>query len=273
MRLISAVSGVQVPAPPPFPPQPCSSPIASSRPFGSTACCRRQAVVCSSRSRAARTRSGFCTCSASSAARGELTVAGAAHLNHGLREAADEDERFCRELAADLGIPVCVERADVRALARGLAHLTRRRRTSCALRVPRARCRRAERQRGCDRSHPRRPGGDLPPAVDPRRRSARAVRDRPEASVSSAGLSSTSVGTRSASGSPPRGLPFREDESNRDLAFTRNRVRHRAAAAARAGLLARDRRGARPRVGNRPRRRGLSAISSNRIGAFRRLSK
>ena len=50
---------------------------------------------------------------------GQIVVAGLAHLNHQLRgAAADEDERFCRELAAGLGLPIEVERADVRALAR-----------------------------------------------------------------------------------------------------------------------------------------------------------
>jgi tRNA(Ile)-lysidine synthase len=50
---------------------------------------------------------------------GELIVAGTAHLNHQLRgEAADDDERFCREVSASLGLPVEVGRADVRALAR-----------------------------------------------------------------------------------------------------------------------------------------------------------
>ena len=33
------------------------------------------------------------------ASAGELTVAGVAHLNHGLRDAANEDEQFCRALA------------------------------------------------------------------------------------------------------------------------------------------------------------------------------
>ena len=41
-----------------------------------------------------------------------------AHLNHGLRgEESDGDELFVRRLAADLGLPVFAERADVRALA------------------------------------------------------------------------------------------------------------------------------------------------------------
>ncbi len=49
---------------------------------------------------------------------GELTVAGAAHLNHQLRGAdADADEQFCRDLSAALGLALEVERVDVRALA------------------------------------------------------------------------------------------------------------------------------------------------------------
>jgi tRNA(Ile)-lysidine synthase len=50
--------------------------------------------------------------------RGELVLAGTAHLNHQLRgAAADEDEQFCRDMSAALGLPLEVERADVRALA------------------------------------------------------------------------------------------------------------------------------------------------------------
>jgi tRNA(Ile)-lysidine synthase len=48
-----------------------------------------------------------------------FTVAGLAHLHHGLRgSAADEDEMFCRALADRLALPISVERRDVRALAR-----------------------------------------------------------------------------------------------------------------------------------------------------------
>ena len=51
-------------------------------------------------------------------AEGELTVAGLAHFNHRLRGAdADDDERFCREMAATLGLPIDVGSADVRAAA------------------------------------------------------------------------------------------------------------------------------------------------------------
>jgi len=50
---------------------------------------------------------------------GHLAVAGAAHLHHGLRGAdADADETFCAALAARTGVPFVSERADVTALAR-----------------------------------------------------------------------------------------------------------------------------------------------------------
>jgi tRNA(Ile)-lysidine synthase len=49
----------------------------------------------------------------------ELTVAGLAHFNHQLRgRESDEDESFCRALAASLGLPIDVGTADVRELAR-----------------------------------------------------------------------------------------------------------------------------------------------------------
>ena len=48
---------------------------------------------------------------------GELTVAGAAHLNHQLRAESDRDEQFCRGIAQGLGIPFRSEAVDVRARA------------------------------------------------------------------------------------------------------------------------------------------------------------
>ena len=48
---------------------------------------------------------------------GELRLVALAHLNHQLRPAAPDDERFCAEVAASLSLPFTVERADVRALA------------------------------------------------------------------------------------------------------------------------------------------------------------
>ena len=46
------------------------------------------------------------------------TLAGAAHLHHGLRgAAADADEAFCREVCRGAGVPLLVERAEVGHLA------------------------------------------------------------------------------------------------------------------------------------------------------------
>ena len=45
---------------------------------------------------------------------GGFTVAGLAHLNHGLRATAARDEAFCRELARRLGLPIAVDHAAVR---------------------------------------------------------------------------------------------------------------------------------------------------------------
>ena len=46
-------------------------------------------------------------------------IAGAAHLDHGLRAASGEDEAFCRALAETAGVAFRSERVDVAALARG----------------------------------------------------------------------------------------------------------------------------------------------------------
>ncbi|HET7221297.1 MAG TPA: ATP-binding protein, partial [Vicinamibacterales bacterium] len=48
-------------------------------------------------------------------AAGALAVVAAAHLNHGLRDSADRDDRFCRTLAGDLGVPFRADLIDVRA--------------------------------------------------------------------------------------------------------------------------------------------------------------
>ena len=49
---------------------------------------------------------------------GAVHLAGVAHFNHQLRASAARDEAFCRALAARLGVPFFVERADVVGLAR-----------------------------------------------------------------------------------------------------------------------------------------------------------
>jgi tRNA(Ile)-lysidine synthase len=45
---------------------------------------------------------------------GEFTVAGVAHLNHGLRPSASRDEAFCRAFAQRLGLQLAVESAAIR---------------------------------------------------------------------------------------------------------------------------------------------------------------
>jgi tRNA(Ile)-lysidine synthase len=46
-----------------------------------------------------------------------LTLAGLVHVNHGLRAESRRDEEFCRNLAAELGVPFTSVAVDVRALA------------------------------------------------------------------------------------------------------------------------------------------------------------
>lgn len=49
---------------------------------------------------------------------GGFDVTGLVHVHHGLRASADRDEAFCRDLAASRSLSVYVERVDVRARAR-----------------------------------------------------------------------------------------------------------------------------------------------------------
>jgi len=48
---------------------------------------------------------------------GTLQLAGVAHVNHQLRDAADADAHFCEAVASSLGLPFSQERIDVAALA------------------------------------------------------------------------------------------------------------------------------------------------------------
>jgi tRNA(Ile)-lysidine synthase len=159
------------------------------------------------------------------APRGELTVAGAAHLNHGLRDAADDDERFCRTCSADLGIRLCVERADVRGLAR-----TRHTSIEDAGRQARyAFLERAAADVGADAIATGHTLDDqaetfllqLIRGAGPRGLSAISPKNgrvcRPLLDVRRADVRSWLVS---------EGIPFRDDESNQDVTFTRNRVRH-----------------------------------------------
>lgn len=154
-----------------------------------------------------------------------FVLAGVAHLNHRLRAAAADDERFCRELAARLSLPIMVERADVRGMAErervSIEAAGHRARYALFGRV--ANARRARRVATAhtkdDRSETylmrlvRGAGPDGLAGIRPR--AGRVV--RPLLDVSRDELRAYLT---------ERGQPFRDDETNRDLSVTRNRIRH-----------------------------------------------
>jgi tRNA(Ile)-lysidine synthase len=159
-------------------------------------------------------------------ARGELTVSGAAHLNHGLRADADADEAFCKSLASDLGIPLIVERADVASLSRSW-------RTSLEDAGRRARYAFFDRAAAATESD--------------RLATGHTADDQAETfllqlirGAGPRGLSAIAPARRRICRPlielrrdavrewlDARGFPFRVDPSNADPTFTRNRVRHR----------------------------------------------
>jgi len=158
--------------------------------------------------------------------RGDLVLAGAAHLNHQLRSAeSDDDESFCRELTARLGVSFVAERIDVAALARSekrsIEDAARRARYAFLERAALAvgadliatghtrddqaetfllRILRGAGTRGLRGIHPRR-GRVIRPLLDVTRGELRAL-------IAAAGER------------------FREDTSNTDVRIQRNRVRH-----------------------------------------------
>ncbi len=159
------------------------------------------------------------------AAEGAFTLVGLAHFNHQLRPTADRDEAFCRETAARLGLPIVVESADIRAAAA-------RRRSSIEDAARDARYAfldRAAAQLGADRvavghtrddqaetfllrllrgAGPRGLAGIYPRARLVVRPLLETTREEVMAYLEA------------------RGLAFCEDETNRDLANPRNRIRH-----------------------------------------------
>ena len=169
-------------------------------------------------------------------AAGRLTIAGAAHLNHQLRGAdADADEAFSRALAARLGVAFESERVDVGALARA-----QKRSLEDAARTARY----AFLDRAADRVHAtaiavahtvedqaetfllrllRGAGTRGLAAIRPRTRlpgdasSARRWVVRPLLDIERAALRDYLAAL---------GETFRDDASNADVSFTRNRVRH-----------------------------------------------
>ena len=161
------------------------------------------------------------------ASAGAFSLAGLLHINHRLRGAAAEaDERFCRELAGTLSLPITVERVDVGALAsaEGISIEEAGHRARYAI------FHRMAAGPGIDRiatAHTRDdlaetfllrlirgagPGG----LAGIRPRAGDVI--RPLLEVSRAELRAYLA---------DRGQSFREDQTNQDLRVTRNRVRHR----------------------------------------------
>ena len=157
--------------------------------------------------------------------KGHFKVVGVAHLNHQLRDAAAADERFCRTLAGRLSLPCLVGRADVKDLAdrerisiEEAGHRERHaffRHTATTLRADRIatahtrddqaetylmRLIRGAGPVGLSGIHPR-SGNVVRPLID----------------VSKSELREYLAND---------GQEFREDETNRDVTVTRNRVRH-----------------------------------------------
>jgi len=157
--------------------------------------------------------------------RGQWTIAGVAHLHHGLRAAAVDDEAFCRETARQLAVPFRSRAVNVRDLARQL-------RTSIEDAGRRARYaffEEAASELGADAiatGHSRDDqaetfllrmirGAGLRGLAAIRPKVGRVV--RPLIEVQRAELRAWLA---------EQGAPFREDDSNQDRAFARNRVRH-----------------------------------------------
>jgi tRNA(Ile)-lysidine synthase len=157
-------------------------------------------------------------------AAGELVVAGLAHFNHQLRDEAARDEAFCVALAAACGIPIFVEREDVRAraetdgrsiehtasaarhefFARALVHFTADRVAVGHTRDDQAetfllRLLRGAGPKGLASMHPRK-GDVIRPLLACRRADLAAYLDQ-------------------------RGIAHVEDDTNRDVSIPRNRVR------------------------------------------------
>jgi tRNA(Ile)-lysidine synthase len=152
-------------------------------------------------------------------------VVSVAHLNHGLRPGAEDDQRFCGEFAARLGLPFDTETADVRALARErktsiedagriarYAFLRRVMTQRAATRIAVAHNRNDQAEtvllRLCRGAGPKglasifpKAGPVIRPLLDVRRAAI-------EAFVAE------------------EGIAFRDDPTNRDVAIARNRIRH-----------------------------------------------
>ena len=164
---------------------------------------------------------------ADAAPAGGYVLAGLLHVNHRLRGgAAEADEAFCRTIAERLRVPIVVERVDVAALARAdgvsIEHAGHRARYAIFERVAA--------EQDADAVATGHTQDDLAETVllrlvrgagpgglaGIRPRAGRVVRPL-------LGVSRRELREHLAA----RGVPHREDASNRDLRVPRNRVRHR----------------------------------------------
>lgn len=156
---------------------------------------------------------------------GDLTVAGLIHFNHQLRPAADDDERFCRALAADLDLPVEVGRADVR----GEARARKRSIEDMARRLRYAFFAEAAQRLRADAVAVGHTEDDQAETFLLRIVRGSGTRGlggiRPKAGLIIRPLLETSRGRLRAFAADRR-LAFRDDETNQDLSIPRNRVRH-----------------------------------------------
>lgn len=156
---------------------------------------------------------------------GDVVLAGAAHFNHLLRPAAGEDQSFCRQLCAGLGVPLELGRGDVRAAAQtskrsiedtarqlryAFLHAAAARLQADAIAVGHSRDDQAETflLRIIRGAGTRGLGGIRPKA---------GMVIRPLIEISREQLRRFAA---------DRGLAYRDDESNADLSIPRNRIRH-----------------------------------------------
>jgi tRNA(Ile)-lysidine synthase len=152
-------------------------------------------------------------------------VVALAHLNHGLRPGAADDQRFCEEFAARVGLPFDTDTADVRSLARErrtsiedggrivrYAFLRRVMAARAATRIAVAHTLNDQAEtvlmRLCRGAGPKGLGSIYP-------RAGPII--RPLLDVRRAAIEAFVAG---------EGVAFREDPTNRDVTFARNRVRH-----------------------------------------------
>jgi tRNA(Ile)-lysidine synthase len=155
------------------------------------------------------------------------------HVNHGLRAAADDDERFCVELCERLGLGLSIERIDLRAGGEGREAIGGRLAPSGNLEAlaREARYAAAERVRSAEGLDLIATGHTATDQVEtilyrlvssPGRRALLGMKARRGALIRPL-LGVTRDQTRAYC--VRAGLPWREDESNLDPGFARNRIR------------------------------------------------